>query len=349
MNKFLLRWLGSFLSLCLWTGTAGADTVTPAQLTVELRDGSRLVGQSTEKHFKFHSDLLGDLKLPVTAIRSMDCTATNEAKLITTRGDTLTVSFADSDFDLKTSFGKVTITVATLRHLSVSGSGLTGAHPPGLIALWTGENNGKDAVGHNDLTLTDVTQANGRTGRAFSLNGSSSCMELADTSGVNVGESDGFTISAWIKPENVSGLHPILEWNPTEIGYPGFLGVQLWLGDFPNSEGVLKACISTTDHQFRNLVSGPETIVPGQFQHVAITYDKVSGVGILYLNGRALSRQLLGHLDPLTQGPLWISRRPTDHPGDWTYNTFFQGLLDDIAIYNRALTPEEIRTEAQAN
>jgi hypothetical protein len=36
------------------------------KLTVELRDGSRVVGRSADDKFKFHSTLLGDLKLEIT-------------------------------------------------------------------------------------------------------------------------------------------------------------------------------------------------------------------------------------------------------------------------------------------
>jgi hypothetical protein len=42
-----------------------ADTNPPPRLTVELRDGSRVIGTSVDKNFKFRSALLGDLKLGV--------------------------------------------------------------------------------------------------------------------------------------------------------------------------------------------------------------------------------------------------------------------------------------------
>jgi hypothetical protein len=348
--KLLL--LVSFSGLAiLGTSVQAAETLKntdpqACRLTAELRDGSRVVGASGEKYFRFHSPLLGDLKLAAQDVRSVECVSSNAAKLVTSRGDSLTVSFTDSSFPLKTAFGKVELAVAQLRKLTVSVAGTGGAHRPGLVALWSGEGDGKDSAGNHNLELFEVSYADGQVGRAFAMNGFSSCMKLADSADLNPGtDGGGLTISAWIRPDSVSGFHPILEWNPINK-IPGTIGVQLWLGTRPDSQGVLAAHMvgaegDSGNYQPHSLVSHPGTVVTGRFQHVAATYDKTTGNGVLYVNGQVVSREQWGRFEPLTTGDLWISRRPTDHPGDW--NTFFSGLLDEIAIYNRALSTEEIQ------
>jgi hypothetical protein len=75
-----------------------------------------------------------------------------------------------------------------------------------------------------------------------------------------------------------------------------------------------------------------------------MTYDKISGVGRLLVNGRVVAEENLGVFTPHTTDDLCISRRLCDQPGDWTYNTFFGGLLDEVAIYNRALSTTEIQS-----
>jgi hypothetical protein len=75
----------------------------------------------------------------------------------------------------------------------------------------------------------------------------------------------------------------------------------------------------------------------------AMTYDKTSGICMLYLDGIAVAQSQWDSFIPLTKGDLWISRRPTDHLGDWTYNKFFAGLMNEIAIHNRALSASEIQ------
>jgi hypothetical protein len=55
-----------------------------------------------------------------------------------------------------------------------------------------------------------------------------------------------------------------------------------------------------------------------------------------------MAQSYLGSYVPLTKGGLRIGYRPSN-PGDWTYNRFFTGLMDEIAVYNRALSAAEIQ------
>ena len=124
----------------------------PPGLTVELRDGSRVLGISVDRSFKFHSSLLGDLKLKVNDICVVECVSSNSAKLTTVNGDTLTVWFAGASIAVETSFGKVALPVTSIRRLAVSATGAAAAHLPGLVAFWSGAGGGTDAVGgkHRD-------------------------------------------------------------------------------------------------------------------------------------------------------------------------------------------------------
>ena len=219
------------------------------------------------------------------------------------------------------------------------------AGPPrkALVALWSGEGNGKDSVGNNTAILTDMTFAEGKVGRAFSLNGSSSYAKVPFNSSLDMESRDGLTLSLWIKPSDVSGFHPILEWYSSNT-LPLGIGSQLRLGQNARSQGVLEAVIVDMNGHYHVLRSPPDTVVANSFQHVAVTYDQATGAGILYLNGRVVAQSRWKSFPPKTKGDLWISCRPFSHPGDFTYNTFFAGLLDEIAIYNRALTASEIQT-----
>src|SRR5664279_5611803 len=103
MKLFLLRafcWLNLVLLTSCSTIANPADTNPPPRLTVELRDGSRVVGDSVEKSFRFHSALLGGIKLDVKDIRSVEWGSTNSAKLTTVNGDTLTVSLLGSGLEI---------------------------------------------------------------------------------------------------------------------------------------------------------------------------------------------------------------------------------------------------------
>ena len=319
-----------------------ADEAKPVpRLTIELRDGSRVVGQCVDEQLKFDSALLGDLKLAVKDIRAIECVSTNSAKLTTASGDVLTGWFASPDLRVKTGFGKVELAVNSIRHITIAATRAPGKLPPGLVALWSAEGDGHDSVGGNDATLTDIAFAEGKMGQAFSFNGTSSWIKIPASPALDVGTGEGFTVTAWIKPTDVHGLHPILEWQPGET-MPSPLGIQLWLGENPSSRGVL--CGFFIDANGNNYVHVPSpsgTFVVNAWQHIAITYSKADGIINMYVNGKTVSRLSWGSFVPLTKGSL-SSFRP-GNPGDWTYNKFFPGLVDELAIYNRALSASEIQ------
>src|SRR5207302_676150 len=70
------------------------------------------------------------------------------------------------------------------------------------------------------------------------------------------------------------------------------------------------------------------------WQHVAVTYDRTSGTTKLYLNGAVVASANWGNFVPNTTSDLYLGYRP----GAETYS----GLMDEPALYNRALTVDEI-------
>ena len=316
------------------------DTNPPPRLTIDLQDGSRIVGTSPDKYFEFRSALLGDLKLEVKNIRSVECLSSNVTKVATVNGDSFTVSFADSKLPVKTSFGKAELETSSIRRLTVSAQG---GFPglPGLVAFWSGNNNGKDSVGGNDAILTDVTFADGISGQAFSFNGVSSTIRVPANPAIDLGTGDGFTIMAWIKPSDVQGLHPICQWLIN--GTYDDNALQFWIGLRPDEEGVLRTTLpGGIGNSF--LVSQEGVLAPNVFQHIALTYDKKSGTGVLYVNGVVVSQKQLGPgITANTKCDFWISPRD-DRPGNWSTGRMYSGLMDDIALYNRALAASEIQS-----
>jgi hypothetical protein len=213
-------------------------------------------------------------------------------------------------------------------------------HPTGLMAFWSGENNGLDSVGQNDAELTDINFAEGQIGRAFSFNGTSSTIRIPASPALDLGAGSGFTLMAWIKPKDINGLHPILAWSD-------YGGLQLWIGVQPMQNGVLQGAIPEKglNHQ---LCSHPGVLTNGVFQHIAFTYDKASGTDTLYLNGVVVAqRQLDRQLVARTHGDLWVSR-PDERPGNWSTGRMFSGLMNNIELYNRALSAEEIQSVCKA-
>jgi len=316
-------------------GAGIAASVGTARLTIELRDGSHVVGKGLDGALSFHSTAMGDLKLTWAGIRSLEYAGTNTemARLTATNGDLYEVQFAASSVRVETSFGTNDLPVRLIRSIQVTATAYPGHFSPGLVALWSGEGDGNDSVGGNTATLTDITFAEGKVGGAFSFNGISSCIKIPASKATDLGADQGFTIMAWIKPLDVDGMHPLFEWTDNN-------GLNLEINARPSDSGGLWASITDqSGNRFCNTHTG--LLATGVFQHIACTYDKASSTATWYLNGVIVAqRQLSGNVAG-TKGDLIISHRNT-RQGDWSSNRSFSGLMDQIAIYNRALSASEV-------
>ena len=345
--KIILLRFGTLCALMFcFNGVQGAPVATNEsglRLTIELKDGSRLTGKSLDDPLRFHSSSLGDLKLPVAGIRSIEFAADGEpARLTATNGDAFKVRFVASALRVETAFGKTELPVKLIRSVRVSAPGKPG-QPSGLVALWSGEGDGSDSAGGNGATLTDISFAVGKVGKAFSFDGASPAIKIPAGTALDVGAGDGFTIMAWIKPYNLSEQqrNEIFEWNNGNFNQAAPWGVHLLMMrpyEMGLGAGNLVANVHDTDGQDHLISARGGTLAANTFRHVALSYDKISGVARLFCNGTIVAEQNLGHFTPQTSYDFYIGRRPA---GD-VINSF-SGLIDEVGIYNRALSAAEIR------
>jgi len=207
------------------------------------------------------------------------------------------------------------------------------AAPSGLVSWWRAEGNANDSVGSNHGTLQGgVTFAPGEVGQAFNLNGTTAYVSVPASASLNVGATgSGLTIDAWINPADVSVQHPIAEWNNGSA-----IGAHLWMSvtSQGGALGSLFANIADTAGNFHIFQSPGSLVAPNTFQHVALTYDKASGMATLLLNGVVVAQQNLGTFTPQTTYDLYFGFQR----GNW-----FAGLMDEIEVFNRALTVAEIQ------
>ena len=114
------------------------------------------------------------------------------------------------------------------------------------------------------------------------------------------------------------------------------MGVHLW-GGFP-APGCLFANLVDTTGQFHGLSTPSGAVQANVFQHVGLSYDKATGLGRLFLNGVVVDEQNLGQFTPETTFDLYIGQRP---PGGASSRTF-RGIIDEVSLYKRALSSNEI-------
>ena len=223
--------------------------------------------------------------------------------------------------------------------LTVNGPPVCDPPPSGLVSWWAGETNTYDSLGvNNGVAQGGLTFALGEVGRAFSFNGTDANVLVPASTALNVGIGNGLTVDAWIKPSDISVNHPMVEWDTA-----GDFRAHFWFSTPPSSGGGGVGCIyadlkeaSATDH---TIASAAGILNTNIFQHVALTYDKASGVATLYLNGTVVAQQTLGSFTPDTTGNLYLGLRAAGAGTGLRY----QGLMDEVDVFSRALSATEIQ------
>ncbi|HXG19026.1 MAG TPA: LamG-like jellyroll fold domain-containing protein [Methylomirabilota bacterium] len=180
-----------------------------------------------------------------------------------------------------------------------------------------------DASGNgNTGTLTGPAwAAQGKYGSALSFNGAS-FVTVNDSPTLDL--TNGMTLEAWVYPT----VTPT-NWSTAVMKeQPGGLVYTLYAGAPTTRPNVY---IFTSGEQG---VAGPAALPLNTWSHLAGTYD---GVTLrLYVNGTQVASQGVS-------GNLVTSSGAVRIGGNSVWGEYFQGLIDEVRIYNRALTGSEIQ------
>jgi uncharacterized repeat protein (TIGR01451 family) len=206
--------------------------------------------------------------------------------------------------------------------------------PSGLVGWWPAEGNANDIAGTNNGILQGpVSFAGGEVGQAFVFDGFSTSIRVPASSSLDVGLGGGLTTEVWINPLDFS-LQEICEWNQN-----GQIGAHLELNEY-YANGSLWGNIIDTSGNAHVVNSAGGVITTNSWQHVAMTYDKASGVAVLYCNGAVVATANLGVFTPQTSFDFYMGNRPS---GPFA-GLYFKGQMDESSVYNRALTASEIQS-----
>jgi hypothetical protein len=186
-----------------------------------------------------------------------------------------------------------------------------------------------DAAGEQGPAVaTNVTWVAGHTGGAASFDGSTSSIVLAENVSL---DPYALTIAAWINPVDWMGNRRIAQKGAFDDQYR-----------LLSEGGVLKFDIAGVGTVTSTL---PPT---GTWTHVAVTYDGATMQ--LYVDGAPVASQAATGTIPDSPDPLCIGAKPpnpsplmnTVAAGD-----HFNGLIDEVHLYGRALSTTEIQLLAQ--
>ena len=207
--------------------------------------------------------------------------------------------------------------------------------PPNMVGWWAGDGNANDLTGnHNNGSISGgVTFVPGEVAQAFSFDGSSGFVSVPDSPSLDI--TDAITIDAWINPAtpgNSLGLVFVM------LKGDGCCGDTQSYGFLWGTESMLQSIILRLGNATTNVEVRSNAVIPlNEFTHVAGTYDGTTMR--LYVNG------VLDSSATTTLGPLQITSTPLiigSSQRNGVEQTFFQGLVDEVEIFNRALSADEI-------
>ncbi len=214
--------------------------------------------------------------------------------------------------------------------------------PAGLVNWWPGDGTPDDIVSGNNLTLSGgVYYTAGEVGQAFLFDGSSGSGQSGTT---NVLTKLPFSIDAWVYPQLRSDAGP----PRGKVEYPnnavsndnsgrsgnGF-GVNVWTtGSAQYSELTVEYSVPT---QFR-VVPGV-SFASGQWYYIAVVYT--SGNVKTYVDGQLKDDFNFGQGTEFGVNYVRVGRHNED-PG-WGTRRFFKGALDEVDVYDRALSAGEVQ------
>lgn len=215
---------------------------------------------------------------------------------------------------------------------------------PGIVGMWEGEANANDSVSTNNGSTQLISYAPGTVGQAFvsHYNFSPPHSRISIPDQAVFALTNSLSIDGWINPGAATGSSGVILWRgDCRAGYdPYFFQIN---GD--NTLGFYLTEIGGTG-------IGVNTAVPltsGTWWHVAATLDGSTGDMSIYTNG-VLAARANTTLRPL--GPLIAGLDPSLGIGNvgtacWDYVPF-EGSLDEISLYSRALSASEAKAIYQA-
>jgi hypothetical protein len=195
----------------------------------------------------------------------------------------------------------------------------------GLVALYPFSRNADDISGNErNLTVAGairVADRNGRPAAAYSFDGASSIL-TAEAEDPELSLNEGATISCWVK---------ITSFNPngsTLVRKDGNIGFNIFNFQSPNR---LSIEVFRDGRQYRGFAGSPPV---GQWAMLTATWNGTD-FG-LFING-------VGQVVAQDDLPRDLPVQPITIGGSipWPEQTF-NGVIDDVRIYNRALSQEEI-------
>ena len=215
------------------------------------------------------------------------------------------------------------------------------ACPDDIISYWRLDDdgtypdsvNGNDGAGNANPTFVVGGLVNG----AQDFNGINDRIEIPADGSFGWGKEESFTIEVWMKNTVNPGGSEVF------VGRDGTVdSLQWWVGIRPTGYAAFNLIATNGDGQLieGSLAENSTPLADGDWHHVVAVRDASTGENRLYVDGQldipAVAQAYAAGFDSVTAADVM-------NIGGFPGGNFFDGMLDEAAIYNRALSLAEIQ------
>jgi len=194
---------------------------------------------------------------------------------------------------------------------------------PNIVNWWPGDGNANDIIGSDNGTLIGgVTFAPGKVGQAFSFDGSTGYVQVPDSPSLDI--TGSLTLDVWVQLNRVGYQYIMAKGD----NFTGALDEYQLI-----ASGTVEFALGDGTNIYE--LFGKTPLNAGEWYNIAAVYD--GSTQIIYVNGTQDAMAAIGNITLYTNPsyPLYIA---ASGGGDC-----LAGLIDEVQIYNRALSASEIQ------
>ncbi|HEY7705952.1 MAG TPA: LamG-like jellyroll fold domain-containing protein [Gaiellaceae bacterium] len=180
---------------------------------------------------------------------------------------------------------------------------------------------------NNGVIAGPVWTSSGKYGSALTFDGSNDWVTIADAPSLDL--TTGLTLEAWVRPTTSSGWRTVMLKEH---------GKTLAYALYSSAGGSPMGIVLTSGTQRK--LSGPSALPSNTWSHLALTYDGTTMR--LYVDGVQRATKAQTGAMPASTGPLRLGGNNV-----WK-SEFLSGGLDEVRVYNRALSAAEIQADMNA-
>lgn len=199
--------------------------------------------------------------------------------------------------------------------------------PSDLISWWPAEGNANDIAGGNNGSLSNGAGFGpGVVGQAFTLNGTNQYVVVPDAPSLRPAS---LSVEGWFNIQAFNGVRVLVA---KPYGAGTWDSFAVWYGS-----GALSGEIVTASAE-EPVLSYTWSPASGSWHHIAYTYNAATALQTFYVDGLKVASSS-------ASGPIAYDSHPFQIGADIENGVpayFFDGLIDEVSLYSRALTAGEI-------